>query len=134
MKPTTSSASETERQLMQSSERNSNPIQRRTKYEIKVIALENEPSIVILYFHYRRKYYFGDLGSDDFATPRKAERYFGIARDQISKQRRKIIHLQQLNRRLRGRLTNIHSLVELLKDKNLLNESSQDTITVSLYT
>lgn len=79
----------------------------------------------------KRKFYWGDINSDDFSTPRKAKRAFKIPRKEVSKQRHKVVALKQLNRRLRTRLTNIQSLMKNLKEKNLMNESSQDTITVS---
>lgn len=74
----------------------------------------------------------GEITSDDLATPRKAKRHFNIAKEKVATQTKKIKQLQQSVRRYKAKVTNMQSLMKLLKQKLLLSENSEYAIMVSL--
>lgn len=75
--------------------------------------------------------YVGDCLSDEMETPRKAKRNWHLAKEKINFQKKKIIRLQQQNRRLRARVVCLKSLLKHLKNLNLITENAHVAIDVS---
>lgn len=82
-------------------------------------------------FRSKRKYFVGDLNSDDFSTPRKAKRNWQIARNAIIVQRQKNKSLQRTRRRLKDRVISLTSLLKYLRNNQMISETAQESLQVS---
>ncbi|CAH1156107.1 unnamed protein product [Phaedon cochleariae] len=76
--------------------------------------------------------YIGDCESDDMRDPRTAKRCLDISRKSIKYQSIKIKRLQQMNRRLRGKIHSLTALTNHLRHKNLITEDAESVISASV--
>lgn len=88
--------------------------------------------VCVTHFAYIVEVVVGDIRSDDFATSRKAVRHGRVLKTKIQMQQKKIKGLQNTVRRLRTRITDLNKLLELLKRKLYITESSDAPIRVSV--
>lgn len=77
------------------------------------------------------KRYVGDITSGDLSTPTKAKKSFAMAKKQITKYRKKIGVLQKRTYRMKAKISNLKSLLQFLKQQNMISENAQETIEVS---
>lgn len=87
---------------------------------------------MFIFLFSRRKIYVGDLSSSDFATPRKRKRNVTNVKTIMDDQRRKIHSLQMKVRRLKYRVTSLTALLNILKEKSYITETSEPAIRVSI--
>ncbi|VEN44792.1 unnamed protein product [Callosobruchus maculatus] len=80
----------------------------------------------------RKSRYVGDMSSDDFSSPGRAKKNFRIMKEVITSQRRKIHGLQRTVTSLRKRVSTLNGLINLLKKKSYISESSEDLLKASL--
>lgn len=83
----------------------------------KVAIVFTEPSTSV-----SKHRYIGDFKSPNVATPRRAKRSSQLAKSVAERQRKKIIILQQRNRRLIKRLTDLEELLTELTTENLITD------------
>lgn len=84
----------------------------------------------IYLFYNLRKRYVGDLVSSDFSTPEKRRRNLSLVKRLDQQKRRKVHILQMAVRRLKLRITSLQQLMDYLREKYLISESSESTIKV----
>lgn len=77
-----------------------------------------------------RKRYIGELASSDFSTPEKRRKNLAFVKSWDERRRRKVHTLQMTVRRLKMRITSMQQLIDYLKEKSLISESSESTIKV----
>lgn len=65
-----------------------------------------------------------------FDTPRRAKRNFGIVVSKLNALKKKVVNLNQKNRRLTKKVEHLQSLLKLLKDRKLISEEAEMTIQV----
>nr|CAH7716790.1 unnamed protein product [Callosobruchus chinensis] len=83
-------------------------------------------------YHPGKRRYVGDLSSSDFSTPRKAKKNFCLMKQTIKTLRGKSHSLQTRNTYLRKRVKTMRGLINLLKEKAYLNNSSGTVLEASL--
>jgi len=71
---------------------------------------------------------FGDLSDEDFSTPRRLKRSFSIVKNRVKKLSYANKLLTQKNKRLENKIRTLSDIIDELKKKSLLNESSADII------
>lgn len=71
------------------------------------------------------------MSSGDFSTPEKRRKNWQIVKRKVLYQRQKIHSLQMNVRRLKLKINSMTSLLDYLKEKSLITESSEATIKVS---
>lgn len=71
------------------------------------------------------------MSSSDFSTPEKRRKNLQIVKRTVSNQRQKIHALQMNVRRLKLRINSMKTLLDYLKEKSFITETSESTIMVS---
>ncbi|KYN06873.1 THAP domain-containing protein 9 [Cyphomyrmex costatus] len=72
--------------------------------------------------------YVGDIRSPHFATPRRAKRTFDVVKVTVRKQQMTIKSLKQRQKRLLNRIKTMEGMIQHLKNRQLLDESTSDNI------
>lgn len=73
----------------------------------------------------------GDITTSDFSTPEKRQKNWRAVKSTVLQQRRKIHNLQMTVRRQKLKIASLKALLNLLKSKGLITESSETSIKVS---
>ncbi|CAH0558772.1 unnamed protein product [Brassicogethes aeneus] len=127
---TTSTASETEEQILSMLKSNPSEVPESLVGPDSVfrgkLALVNVPK------KRKRDAYVGDLSSDDFDSPKKRRRKIAFIKKVVEEKRKKVHGLQTTVRRLRKRITSLKSLLDLFKKKLFISENSESMIKASL--
>lgn len=71
------------------------------------------------------------MSSSDFSTPEKRRKNLQIVKRTVTNQRQKIHALQMNVRRLKLRINSMKTLLDYLKEKSFITETSESTIMVS---
>jgi hypothetical protein len=79
----------------------------------------------------RNPRYVGDIYSDEFNTPRRGKRNWHIAKRSVAIKRKKLVALQQRNRRLKARILCLKSLLKHLHESNYISENAKIAVGVS---
>ena len=72
----------------------------------------------------------GEIHTSDFSTPEKRKRNMNIIRKRVQSQNKKIRILQQSVRRMKHNITSMKTLLDYLREKSLISESAEVTISV----
>ncbi|XP_044744092.1 uncharacterized protein LOC123306237 [Coccinella septempunctata] len=80
----------------------------------------------------RKRAYVGEIHTSDFSTPEKRKRNMNIIRKRVQSQNKKIRILQQSVRRMKHKITSMKTLLDYLREKSLISESAEVTISASV--
>nr|CAI5829073.1 unnamed protein product [Callosobruchus analis] len=83
----------------------------------------------------RKKYYryAGDLDSDDFSSPTRAQRSWRVAKRTISMLRAKVTNLQKSRSYYKNRCTSLQKLLSYLESRNFISTGAKQNIQYSTY-
>nr|CAI5855256.1 unnamed protein product [Callosobruchus analis] len=81
----------------------------------------------------RKKYYryAGDLDSDDFSSPTRAQRSWRVAKRTISMLRAKVTNLQKSRSYYKNRCTSLQKLLSYLESRNFISTGAKQNIQVN---
>ncbi|XP_044749766.1 uncharacterized protein LOC123310364 [Coccinella septempunctata] len=80
----------------------------------------------------RKRAYVGEIHTSDFSSPEKRKRNMNIIRKRVQIQNKKIRILQQSVRRMKHNITSMKTLLDYLREKSLISESAEVTISASV--
>ncbi|GLV33368.1 hypothetical protein CBL_20114 [Carabus blaptoides fortunei] len=75
-----------------------------------------------------RPNHVGSLVPEHFSTPRRARRHLNMTKDAIAQKAKQIKVLRQKNRRLIKQVTSLSCIIQQLKEKKLISNSTEDVL------